>query len=393
MYFPLEIWEHIFLYADPVTLTNLKTVSKNWNVIINKILKEHDHWYKICKREIPQHLWSTLCETLNPKKFYTEFHEKYDATIWMAMYKLWIKCKNIMKWSTQSKYFEPLLKTCPTENITCVDTSGHLLAIGTSEGYIYFYDINKLYKGSIYIADHMEYVHSVQFIRDEKNVVCISCSINDHISFWDVKSKNLIDKTRGELICTSYSYCYIAMHNTIVTEGSIPRTIYEFRTNSIVAIGADNNKVLFYTEEGLLVNLRLNTSNQNDVNLTHILPPNIEIRRYYIFKPHTVVCIAENGNLGFLVQEKEWIVHNLFPILHGTPTAVLVYAHVLIVGLDSGNVHIYHINNFETINFNTIRSKKLTLDFTAVISLNIIVHVEEFLVVSYEKKIYIVKFT
>lgn len=60
--------------------------------------------------------------------------------------------------------------------------------------------------------------------------------------------------------------------------------------------------------------------------------------------------------------------------------------------LFSGNVHIYYINDFDTINFNTIDSKKLIFESTAVISLNIVVHIEEFLIVTYEKKIYIVKF-
>lgn len=101
-------------------------------------------------------------------------------------------------------------------------------------------------------------------------------------------------------------------------------------------------------------------------------------------------------------------------MLHGTPTAVLVYAHVLILGLDSGNfsflynlmifrielnnffflgnVHIYYVDDFETINFNTINSKKLSLDSTAVIALNIMVCTEEYLIVTYSKKIYTVKF-
>ncbi|XP_054003927.1 uncharacterized protein LOC128889891 [Hylaeus anthracinus] len=392
MYFPLEIWEHIFLYADPVVLTNLKTVCKDWNEIIAKILKDNDHWHKLCKKEIPNHLWSTLCETLNPKKFYNEFDGKHDAMMWMAMYKLWFKSKNVVQWSTQSKYIEPLLKQSPVESITCMDTSGNLLAVGTSEGYIYFYNISRLYEGSIYTADHMEYVHSVQFIRDETNIVCISCSINNHISFWDVKSKKLIGKTRGELICTSYSYCYTAMHNAIVTEGSIPRTVYEFNTNKIIAVGADNNKVHFYTEEGHFVHLKLDTGKEIYVTWTCVPLPNIKVRRYYIFKPHMAVCITENGYIGFL-HDKEWKLHNLFPILHGTPTTVLVYAHLLIVGLNSGNVHVYYIKDFETINFNTMDSKKLTFDTTAVISLNIMVHIEEFLIVSYGTKIYITKFT
>lgn len=42
MMFPVEIWEQIFLYADPVTLTNLRTVCKSWKQIIDKTLKVYD---------------------------------------------------------------------------------------------------------------------------------------------------------------------------------------------------------------------------------------------------------------------------------------------------------------------------------------------------------------
>lgn len=51
----------------------------------------------------------------------------------------------------------------------------------------------------------------------------------------------------------------------------------------------------------------------------------------------------------------------------------------------------YYTENFETLDFNNINSKKLTLDFTAVISLNIMVHHGEYLIVSYKKKMYTVK--
>ena len=78
----------------------------------------------MCKNEIPENLWSTLCETLNAKKFYTDFHKERDAKFWIAMYKLWIKCKNMTKCDTQSECVE-LPINIPLEYITCIDTSGN----------------------------------------------------------------------------------------------------------------------------------------------------------------------------------------------------------------------------------------------------------------------------
>lgn len=56
-----------------------------------------------------------------------------------------------------------------------------------------------------------------------------------------------------------------------------------------------------------------------------------------------------------------------------------------------GNVHMYYITDFETIDFNNINCKKLTLDLTAVISINIVVHHGEYLIIAYKRKIYTVK--
>ncbi|KOC60887.1 hypothetical protein WH47_05665 [Habropoda laboriosa] len=393
MMFPPEIWEQILIYVDSVVLINLKIVCKCWNEIINKILKQSDVWYKLCQNQIPEHFWTTLCETLCPNQFYVNFHEKNDAKFWMAVYKLWIKCKNLIKCDTQITCIEPLLKNPSSEYITCIDTCGSIIAMGTSEGFVYFYDISNLSRSTKCVVDHMEYIRKVQLLRDGTDIVCISCSINDHITFWHVNSLNLIDRTHGKIICTSYSFCYIATNNMIRIEGSIARTMYDFGRNTILAVGASNNKVLIYMEGGYYVHITLDEDKRN-YTCTCAQPLNMRIRSYYIFKSDIVVCITEYGYLGFLESGKEWKVHNVFPILHGTPTAVLVYAHVLIVGLDSGNVHIYYINDFGKINFNITNSKKLTLDTTAVISLNIMVHVEEFLylIVAYSKKFYIVKF-
>lgn len=58
----------------------------------------------------------------------------------------------------------------------------------------------------------------------------------------------------------------------------------------------------------------------------------------------------------------------------------------------AGNVHIYYINDFGAIDFNAINSNKLCPDSSTVISLNIMVNIEEYLIIGYHKKFYIVKF-
>ena len=49
MIFPVEIWEHIFLYVDPVTLINMRIVCKCWKNIIDKMLQVNYNYNFNCK--------------------------------------------------------------------------------------------------------------------------------------------------------------------------------------------------------------------------------------------------------------------------------------------------------------------------------------------------------
>ncbi|XP_031841446.1 uncharacterized protein LOC116430898 isoform X2 [Nomia melanderi] len=351
----------------------------------------------MCKKEIPQNLWSTFCETLNPMKHYTKFHEIYDYNMWMALYKLWTKFRNIPEWKPGTECIEPLKIQSHTEHITCLEISENIMAAGSSEGYVYFYDVCDISKTPFFVADNVEYIQNVQFIRDDACVLCVTRSINNHISIWDLRTKKLINKTVGELICTSYSYFYNAVRNMViiegtVIEGTIVRTVYELNTTEVIALGADNNKVHLYTRERF-IHLHLTPENKKYITYTLAEIPNIRVHHFYIFKPDVVICIAGYGYLGFLIKGKKWEMHNLFPILHCTPTAVFLYGRILFVGADTGSVYIYHIKDFAAINFSTIHFKQLTLEHTAVVSVNILVNIETYLVVTFRRKIHILQLT
>lgn len=93
-------------------------------IALINLVQHNELWYKLCETDIPKTFWTTLCETLCPNKFYTNFHEKDDSEFWMGMYKLWMKCKNIVKCQTETKRLEPLFINDSSGYITCIDTSG-----------------------------------------------------------------------------------------------------------------------------------------------------------------------------------------------------------------------------------------------------------------------------
>lgn len=74
------------------------------------------------------------------------------------------------------------------------------MAIGTSDGYIYFYDIHNLYERAIHVIDNKEYLRSIHILRSGSAILCISCSINNHVDCWDVNQMKLIHRTGGKLV-------------------------------------------------------------------------------------------------------------------------------------------------------------------------------------------------
>ncbi|KAI4495544.1 hypothetical protein M0802_008556 [Mischocyttarus mexicanus] len=307
MVFPIEIWEQIFLYIDPVILTKAKIVCNTWKQVINVILKVNIYLFKT------------------------------------------------------------------------------ILAIGTSKGHIYFFNTDDLNNKSVYIANHMESVRQVKFLKNNKKIILASSCINDHVKFWDFKSKNLIIEDRGKLLCTSQSYCYTIIENVLIVQGCIPKTFYELPVNDIVAGSADCNKVYFYTEEGNFF-YGLLTEDEEFFVKKFIEPPNKPIRNYYMFT-EIAVCIT-----GFSIYGKKWRFFNTLPIFHGRPTAVLIYGNLLILGIETGHVYIYYVNDWEVLHLKSNMARLIIVDNEPIISLNISTHFTDCLIAAGRKRVHFIHF-
>ncbi|XP_046838455.1 glutathione S-transferase theta-3-like isoform X2 [Vespa crabro] len=210
-----------------------------------------------------------------------------------------------------------------------------------------------------------------------RKIILVSSCINGHIKFWDLESKELIKKDHGKLLSTSQSYCYTVIKNTLIVQGCVPRTLYELPVDEIVAGAADGNKLA----EG------------EEVFITEFVkPPKLYIRDYYMFT-NIAVCITEHGHLGFSIHGGKWKFHNILPIFHGTPTAVLVYAHLLVLGLNSGHVCIYCVENWNILDLNSTLARLIILDTEPIISLNISAHFKERIIAASIKRVHFIHFT
>ncbi|XP_015181231.1 PREDICTED: uncharacterized protein LOC107068908 isoform X3 [Polistes dominula] len=236
----------------------------------------------------------------------------------------------------------------------------------------------------------MEFVINVKFLNNNKKIVLASSCTNDHIKFWDFQSKNLIIKDRGKLLCTSQSYCYSIAKNILSVQGCIPKTLYELPVNNIVAGTADCNKVCFYTEEGNFFYGLL--AGDKELFITKFIqPPNISIQNYYMFTD-IAVCITEYGSIGFSISGKKWIFFNALSICHGRPTAVLIYGSLLILGIGTGRVYIYYVNNWNKLNLQSSVARVIIVDKEPIVSLNISTHFTDCLIVASKRKVHFIHF-
>ncbi|XP_023288633.1 uncharacterized protein LOC105702635 isoform X2 [Orussus abietinus] len=396
MIFPVEIWQIIFQYCDAVTLTRLRRVCHMWNGVIEEVLTNSDAWYRMCKKGIPKYLWSAILEKLRPKLYHNNIEQlRMDSCMWVQMYRSWIKWRQFTKRDASIDRINLSPELQPMEQITCVATLENILGVGSIEGYIRFYDISSSEKKPIFIADQAECVCDLHLFTNECDIIAVSSSIHKKVRFWDVGSKKrLVQMYSGSLISTSCGYCYTVANNSLLAEWRIQRSCYECDVDDFVALLADENKVTLLTEKGYRIKVEANHAIEIGAR-KFVQPPNTSVRRYYLFKPEIAVCITGIGTLGISAGHKPWKIYNIFSLLHGVPTAILFYLELFIIGIDSGEVHVFHVgdaNYLEELDFNSIDSKSLVLGDNAIIALDITYYQnEQYLIAASETAVHITK--
>ncbi|XP_066592865.1 uncharacterized protein [Prorops nasuta] len=398
MIFPIEIWEIIFQHTDPITLLNLKRVCHTWNIVINKSYKYNKHWYTRCKSDIAEEVQSLLFEKLYPAQGCTGCDiESISPKMWMTMYKFWKTYKYFTKYDTSVKTIEPVL--CSSiEFITCATVSKDILAIATSEGRIYFFTFIDS-EGYILIsrANHMDYICDIQILRYDSHIVAVSVSMRNDIKFWNIIEKKLCLTMKGKLLGSSCNNFCVGMDSKITIgkidhKGIFTKRQIQLNSENIYALANNNDMISVYSKNGYQ---RYSYSrNKFCIVDKTIKTPDAIIKKYYLLKsvPQAIACITDDGYLGFYINGS-WKMHNVFSILNGAPTAIMVYLNLMVIGLDSGCVHILHMQNFETFDLSTTDSQEIILDNSSIVSLDIILHHEQkSLVVTSESKVYIITF-
>ncbi|XP_046432990.1 uncharacterized protein LOC124308243 isoform X1 [Neodiprion virginianus] len=394
--FPIEILEIFFKYSHGTDIINFRYVCKTWNNVITRLSRDTNMWQNKCQNEISIHLRRSIAQKLYPNISWTDFHESKDNLKWLSMYRTWMKWHKINEFNVSTAQFEPFFIRLPLVQITCLAVSESLLAVGSSEGFIAFYDIERSIVEPIFIADQMEHVSNVQFLRDDKRIAAISASNMYRVMLWDILLKKVISTPRyGRLISTTHGCVLITMKNKLIIRNKCTERSYDFLElyGTIVALVADGEEAFLWTDLGYNYKVSLNETPYMEEE--YVEPPADRVLKYYVFRPWTAMCITMNGFLGISVNSQPWVMYEILSKLHGTPTALLFYADVLVLGLDSGSVHMYYVNNAElltTWDFCPKNSKSIVVANQAIIALDIMDRLnKQYLIAATTEKINIVQ--
>lgn len=106
---------------------------------------------------------------------------------------------------------------------------GSILALGTMNGFIYFYHLSNL-KKPFFIADHMESVKKIEFWESQAGLRAISQCQNENIKFWDLKARKMEKHylTHASFVVLVNYFFFFSIKNSLKKSGLSNTYFYQF---------------------------------------------------------------------------------------------------------------------------------------------------------------------
>ncbi|XP_015603830.1 uncharacterized protein LOC107271851 [Cephus cinctus] len=402
--FPLEIWEFILQYCDPIDLIKYRRVCKSWNYLISRLLQTPGIWFNKCYKEIPFHIWQTILEKIYPDRIFKNMtYPSIASDVLYAECNFWDRTTgpiprnwkedellidyqviaNVVRSWYSWRRIECIIPhvhklrvpwtKIPSRKITCLACTGSILAIGTSESEICIHDFVHAAGPPIVLINPTGPLRDIKILMRENIPQLLTRSNNDDVALLNLEESNAYRKLKGTIMSTFYGRYSVCNGKYIYYEHADGSTNYESillpYDDQFVAMEIDMLKLTVLSAKGSIYLLKNNLCLS-----TYVRPPQEKIRNYFMFKSNVIICITFSGYLGISVNSKPWTLFNVFRCLGGQPTAVHFYSQLLILGLDTGEVHLYKVHtpkDLEFMNFDIPSSHKLVLDTEAIISVDV----------------------
>ncbi|XP_008558328.1 uncharacterized protein LOC103578862 [Microplitis demolitor] len=416
MMFPEEIWEEIFKRIDDVDdLIKLQSVCLNFNKWIQRLLDRDIYWKKYCQ-DIPDECSYAILNKVFPDLVHdvdVSWQDIIDNYRWRKIYmsrKKWNSCLKRKPFIDSVKNFPSFSKY---ECITCTAVWDDILAVATSEGLIYF---SRTYKPDkvFFKADHKEQVHQIKFWYTDNQLIVVTSSIYERIKYWNVTEKKEIDTNncyRGTIISINQNGCYLAYNNYLIltkysdaNESITPHAIAssDFNDNEdIIATYSPNKFIIMLTINNSVIGRHVvytptNKYEVDDLNISLNLDlENKVMQKFYVLSIDVMIGLCGHM-LAVSVDDKPWKVYNIFKQLLCVVTAIAFHANILILGYDSGFIHMFHLKSLKDLidfDFTTKDCKKIKVDREPIISLEVTdIQDEQFVIASTDKNLHVIRF-
>ncbi|XP_034942057.1 uncharacterized protein [Chelonus insularis] len=381
--FPPEIWEKILQKIKcPEDLGRLKLVCKDWNIIIEKIIQQQILWDDYCFQEMTEKCMFHLVNQINekPEEYSYDVVRSSDPMkynkIWREVYCYWKTWPLFINHRVFIDKLSNLSLIETYEQITHLDVYRDFIGIVTNENRILFYNISDL--ENIYYKVYISSTTTVQFTfwkTENADILALARSHSGVIHFWDVILKKPGIPRRineGDIISICLEKCYV-VHDLTVT-----RFAYVEAVPALVP-------VFHYVMQA---NVQKDLEFMWKLGFSHyfsyiFFPSRENLSIWTNAKFYTVdedlIAVISDTNIRFLFTEwysrNKWREYNLFNSLHGKIQYLCYHCRLLIFGLDSGSIYIFHVkknSDLESFDFSPTNGRKIIVDTKPIIFIRVI---------------------
>ncbi|XP_044584270.1 uncharacterized protein LOC123264824 isoform X2 [Cotesia glomerata] len=340
---PLEIWKKVISRVnDPKKLVKLRLVCNLFDQLIEIEMKKNKQWKELLPSDMKMWINNILAKKYPFKKL-----SKLELlpNLWKEAF---FSYKNWRLFGDKSRKIHSfrfnVSQFLQNEKITCLTTFARFVAVGTNLGLIFFYKIGKL-KNFFWAAKHGNNLTKIQFwYQGKNNILALSTSSDRVLKFWNVSQKKSI-------VTPHYNATNIQAHCAVFRGDNGPR-------NNFLTMYSENEKLIVMTTYDTI--LRVITLKVPDPQGTELTEINKKLYRLLPRRPPVDLALIPNNELRLFKNGKFFTIifqgwpnfpiyeYKLYRYEYIFVTSIAMHVHLLIFGLNTGQIHIYSIkNNFQ----------------------------------------------
>ncbi|KAG5892548.1 hypothetical protein JTB14_034231 [Gonioctena quinquepunctata] len=384
MNLPTEIIERILLQCDGKTLLNARKVDEKWKSIVDYLSQRTKIWEWCCE-EIPK---NQLLE-------YLQNYKQNDPRKWLNIFINWCS------WESPNQVVcDIILSPVEVPRISCIAVSGEFIAVGSLDGRLRIFSSNwKM----IYVARILAVkITGLTFIeRDEEdpdNDLCLVIAFNRglHIFYFDGIHKNqlIIHDVKSHSVYKNY-ICYEKLGGRLtiakLTGSHGRKDLSEIWFSRIYSPSCLSCMKMWDGICTFLINNEVKVIRYGGTEITpmDIMKkktrikfnfPLLESNNTQILRNDVIICLCKNEDdvkcdfiEFFLLGENDNYSKKMFTtyeIFRCYITCIYLYGNTLLLGMDVGNVYIYHVSSWKNLNLREY-SHKLIIGKHPIISIDV----------------------